>query len=147
MRFSRELIADCLEEAKPLLEDHYEEIAHFKSIPLDPDYDQYLELEKMGIVRCFVARNNEGAMIGYATFFVRRNIHYKSSLQSVQDIIYINPSYRGQGGKFLLWCDEQLKAEGVQVNYHHIKSAHNWGKMAERMGYELIDLIYGKRFY
>lgn len=144
MRFSRESIETFIDEIKPLLESHYDEIAHFKSIPLDPDYDQYLELEKMGIVRCFIARNNDGDMIGYAIYFVRRNIHYKSSLQSVQDVLYMNPAYRGRGGLFIMWCDEQLKAEGVEVNYHHIKAEHNFGPMLEKMGYRLIDLIYGR---
>jgi hypothetical protein len=49
------------------------------------------------------------------------------------------------GGRFIKWCDEQLRAEGVAVVYHHIKAAHNFGPMLERFGYELVDLIYSRR--
>lgn len=145
MRFSQESIEANLEESKPLLQNHYSEIAHFQDIPLDPDYDQYIALEKMGIVRCYVARNNDGAMVGYAVYFVRNNLHYKSSLQSVQDVLYIDPAYRGRGGAFIIWCDEQLKAEGVQVNYHHVKVSHDFSPMLEKMGYVFVDKILGRR--
>jgi len=95
MVFARETIESCIEEAKPLLEAHYAEIAHYHDIPLDPDYDQYLQLEKMGIVRCYVARNSEGKMVGYAVYIVRNNLHYKTSLQAVQDIIFVKKECRG----------------------------------------------------
>lgn len=144
MKFNLEKVRDIIEEIEPLLHKHYEEIAHFKTIPLDPDYDQYLQLEELGVIRLFTARTDDGLLVGYAVFFVRANLHYKSSLQAAQDIIFIDPAHRGTGAKFILWCDEQLKAEGVQAVYHHVKKAHNFGPMLERFGYELVDLIYGR---
>lgn len=144
MRFYEELISNCLQEAKPLLASHYAEIAHFKQIPLDPDYDQYLELEKIGMTRCFVARNKNGDMIGYAVYFCRHNLHYKSSLQAVQDILYMSPEYRGRGALFIMWCDERLKSEGVQVVYHHVKVAHDFSPMLEKIGYVFVDKIMGR---
>jgi hypothetical protein len=39
----------------------------------------------------------------------------------------------------------RLALEGIQVVYHHVKAAHNFGKMLERMDYKLVDLIYAKR--
>ena len=145
MKFGRETLSTCLEEAKPLLIEHWKEIAQYDDIPLDPDYERYYTLENNGLLRVFTARSEEGSIIGYAVFFVNTNAHYKQSLQAMQDIIFIHPNHRGTGGRFILWCDEQLKAEGVQVVFHHIKAAHNFGPMLERFGYELIDLIYGKR--
>jgi len=144
MQYQRETVRDTYEEAKPLLVEHYLEIAHYQDIPLEPDYASYASLEDAGITRVYTARN-EGELIGYAVFFVRKNIHYSSSLQAIQDIIYIHPKYRGQGGRFIVWCDAQLKAEGVQVVYHHVKASHNWGPLLERIGYQLIDHIYGRR--
>lgn len=85
-------------------------------------------------------------LVGYALFFVRSNPHYKSSVQAVQDVIYLAPGVRGGTGyKFIAWCDAQLAAEGVQAVYQHVKAAHDFGRLLERQGYELVDFIYAKR--
>ena len=144
MIFQREYLKDCLDEARPLLFEHWKEISHYPDIPLDPDEERYYNFEKGGVLRVYTARD-EGKIFGYAVFIVNTNAHYKTSLQAMQDIIFIHPERRGMGGRFILWCDEQLKAEGVQIVFHHIKAKHNFGAMLERFGYELIDLIYGKR--
>ncbi len=130
---------------KPLLEKHYKEIAHYSDIELDPDYDAYVKMESMGAVRVFTARDDAGILVGYAIFFVRYNIHYKKSLQAHQDILFVDPARRGIGAKLIQWSDEQLRAEGVQAVYHHVKSAHNFGPLLERIGYQLVDLIYARR--
>lgn len=146
MRYQREPVThDLIEEMFPLLRLHYEEIAKFKDIPLEPDQESYIALDKAGIVRAFTARDEANTLQGYAVFFVKHNLHYKSSLQAVQDVLYVNPTSRGFGAKFILWCDKELQREGVQAVYHHVKSEHNFGPLLERMGYELVDLIYTRR--
>jgi hypothetical protein len=134
VRFQRESAVDVLKQIEPLLKMHWEEIAHFKDIALEPDLDRYL-----------TARNESKELVGYAIFFILRNPHYRSSLQATQDVLFIRPDSRGFGAKFILWCDHQLKQEKVQVVYHHVKKAHNFGPMLERMGYELVDYIYARR--
>lgn len=153
--FQRESLTPALwHEAMPLLVAHYQEIAAYQDIPLEPDVSVYAASEAAGIIRCYTARNpcviegcNEpGALVGYALFFVRPNPHYKSSVQAVQDVIYLAPSVRGGTGyRFIAWCDAQLKEEGVQAVYHHVKAAHDFGRLLERQGYDLVDLIYAKR--
>ena len=145
INFKREVAQDCFQEAMPLLMAHWEEIAHYKDIPLDPDFEQYAKCEQSGMLRCYTARIDENALVGYAVFFVRSNPHYKTSIQASQDILFISKNHRGMGGRFIKWCDEELRSEGVAVVYHHIKAAHNFGPMLERFGYELVDLIYSRR--
>lgn len=146
MRFQQESVASVWSEALPLFKAHYEDIAHYQDIPLVPDFEQYLKLDELGFIKVFTARDDStNELIGYACYFVRPNLHYKTSLQASQDVIYIKRGRRGLGYRFIHWCDEQLKLLGVQVVYHHVKLKHNFGPMLERQGYELIDLIYGKR--
>lgn len=144
MTFQEEKLKNCLDEAKPLLYAHYKEIAHYQDIEFNPDYEMYLKMDEAGIIKSYSVREN-GVMIGYAVFFIKRNLHYKKSIQAQQDIVFIKSDKRGCGLFFIKWCDEQLKREGIQVVYHHIKAAHNFGKALERIGYELQDLIYSKR--
>lgn len=147
MRFSQEILShDLIVEMIPLLYKHYKEIAHYQDIELDPDYEQYLKIQELGMIRVFTARDEiNSSLIGYSVFFVRHNLHYKNSKQAVQDILFLHPERRGVGGKLIDFADSMLTADGVQVVYHHVKKEHNFGKLLERKGYELIDLIYGKR--
>lgn len=145
LKYQCEPALACIDEAYPLLYAHWEEIAHFKDISLEPDLDAYEKLHKAGVLRTFTARNEFDKLVGYAVFVVRANPHYRSSVQAVQDILYVDKQYRGKGLEFIKWCDEQLKAEGVQAVYQHVKQAHNFGPALERIGYELVDLIYARR--
>lgn len=133
-------------ELTPLLRDHYAEVAHYQDIPLKVDWKGYFLAHNAGALRMFTVRDGEGELVGYAVFFVKANLHYADSLQALQDVIFLDRPARGHtGAKFVKWCDDRLRAEGVQVVYHHVKAAHDWGKMLERQGYELVDTIWGKR--
>lgn len=151
MLFEREVISlDFLtKQLWPLLELHYKEIAAFQDIPLKPDFEKYLTMEKTGSLRCFVARDEESemAIIGYAVFFVNQNLHYSTSKQAIQDVLYLEKSKRGIGvGKiFVDWCDGELRKEGVQAVYHHVKTKFNFGPMLESLGYQHLENIYGRR--
>lgn len=145
MKFQRERVHDLIEELLPLLKKHWEEIARFKDIPLAPEFERYMVCEDKGGLRVYTARTDEGLLIGYAAFMIHNNVHYRNSLQALQDVIYIDKERRGFGHMFIAWCDEQLKAEKVQVVSHHVKAKHNWGPMLEKQGYELVDLVFQKR--
>jgi hypothetical protein len=146
MQFQRERFLDVVKEAAPLLVRHWKEIAHYQDIVLDPDVSAYHYLEKCGGLRVFTARD-EGKLAGYVVFFVRHNMHYKESLQAVQDVLFLDEPYRKgfTGIKLIKYADESLADDGVQVVYHHVKAAHDFGPILERMGYRLVDLIYARR--
>lgn len=140
----REAPADVLEEIKPLLQAHWREIAHYQDIPLQPDYDWYLTCPAL---RCFTSRNQGGRITGYVVFGVAANKHYMTSVQAVQDILFVDPRDRGGVGRQLIRSsDAALKAEGVQVVYHHQKLAHPaLGELLRGEGYEPVEVIWAKR--
>lgn len=145
MNYSQESYASIIGEIKPLLEEHYQEIATYKDIPLEPDWDMYQKLEEMSILNIFSARLEDNTLVGYAIYLVRPHIHYKSCVIAQQDILFITKEHRGQGMIFIMWCDEQLRKMGVNMTIQHMKASHNFGKMLERIGYDLMDLIYTRR--
>lgn len=147
MKFARERAHDVWKDMQPLFEKHWHEIAYYRDIPLEPDYELYMKMEELGTLRVFVARDDDQKIIGYAVFFIKHNLHYKSSLQALQDIIFIDPDRRGMfGGRFILWCERELKNEGVHIVFQHIKvSTPKTIQLFERLGYEKIDMILGKR--
>lgn len=146
LTFQRERPHELLDEARPLFEAHYHEIAHYPDIALDINEAAYLHLEESNLLRCYTARYN-GELVGYCVFLVRLNLRYSSSLQATQDILYVDKTKRGVlfGKRLLDYCEARLKAEGVQVVYQHAKVTSTVGTFFERCGYTLIDGIYGKR--
>lgn len=145
--FSKEKFKHVMYEMKPLLQKHYQEIAHFHDIALDPDFDLYCKIEELGNLQVFCVRDVCTDLVGYAIYFTKHNLHYKASFQAAQDVIFLEDQYRktGIGSDFVDYCDGQLKELGCQLTAHHIKTKHNWGQMLEKKGYELVDLIYVKR--
>lgn len=144
--FQKERVTDCFEEAFPLLLAHWAEVAHFKDIPLKPDWTLYAEVEAKGALRTYTIRES-GKLVGYAVFFVRTNAHYADSVQAVQDIVYLDPDMRAPttGIRFLAWCDEQLQAEGIEAVYHHVKRSRDFGPILRYLGYENIETVWVKR--
>lgn len=144
--FARENLGAVWDEVQPLLQAHWREIAHYQDIPLDVDVQTYAQIEAAGVLRIFTVRV-DGRLAGYNCFMVKAHPHYRCSLQANQDVLFLAPDFRGAGVgiRFIDWCDGELAAEGVQVVYQHVKAAHNFGPLLERLGYELMDLIYARR--
>ena len=142
--FKEEKLKDIWEEMLPIFHTHYKEIAYYQDIPLNPDRESYFKIEELGNIKTFTAREN-GELIGYSMYFIKHNLHYKDSLQALQDIIYIKKEKRGFGKTFIKWCDNRLREFGVQVVCHHVKVAHDWSKILENMGYEKQDILLTKR--
>lgn len=148
VEFAREQAGPIFDEIKPLLRAHFEEIAYYRDIPLNPDYGRYFEAEHHGWLRIYTART-AGCLIGYAIYFVRPSLHYRDSLQAHQDILYLAPEHRkgGSGMRLIRFADRALADESVQVVIQHVKARAdlNFGPLLERMGYELMDQLYTRR--
>lgn len=143
--FHVEHAADVMAEIKPLLDKHWCEIAHFKDVPLDPDYDAYLLAERRGVLRIFTARTDR--LIGYAVFFIG-NLHYKTSRIATQDILFLLPEFRGfTGYRLIRFCDEELTKEGIDVIYHHVKLKHDFSPLLIHQGYVAVDTIYARHHH
>jgi GNAT superfamily N-acetyltransferase len=137
-------MAAVLEEIRPLIIKHYEEIAWKQDkIALNPDFDRYRDIEEKGGLRIYTARE-DGALVGYAIFFVMQHLHYKDKVMAVNDLFFVEHSKRGArvGQKLLKeYAQTELYKEGVQWISLHIKLNHDWSKLAEMWGYEKVEVI------
>ena len=147
LTMGQETLAECLnDDTKALLLLHWSEIAPHQDLPLDPDYDAYARLEQAGCLRCYVLRE-QGIAVGYAVFLVMRNMKYQTSIHATADLLFLLPRMRKQlyGARFLSWCDDQLRAEGVVIVRHCVERTYEYGPVLERLGYEQEQVIYAKR--
>lgn len=148
-QYASEELTDALwDELQPLLQKHYHEIAHYSDIPLEPDRESYARLVGLGMFRVYTARVG-GALVGYLAVIVSRSMHYKSALYANQDVLYVDPRYRGSrvGVRLIQYAHRALAADGVTVFFQHVKHREdlNIGPLLKRLGYEPIDDIWGIR--
>lgn len=144
MNFAHEPYSDALiEEMRPLWKRHFEEIAAFQNISLDPDLSIYQRTATAGVLRIYTARMF-GSLCGYQVFFISPHPHSKQSIQAVQDILFLDLDLRVglTGYRFIKWCVQELKREGVQVIHQHISAKKDFGHLFKRLGFHLEDLVY-----
>ena len=148
---ARETVDQVVGEIGPLLVEHWREIAQYPDIPLHVGFDEYRCAEAQGRLFIFTVRRDfptqAGVLIGYAVYQVDRPLHYRTSLQARQDVLFVLKEHRrGRlGYRLIEFADEALRREGVQVVYQHMKVAHDFGPLLQRLGYELAEHIYSRR--
>jgi hypothetical protein len=146
MTFREETVAGSIKEGMLLAQKHWEEVTAYKDFPLDPDWDLYIKLNEEGLCKCFIARDDQSKMVGYAVFFLRYSPHSRTVLCASADVLYVDPASRGGTGMlFILFCEKELKAAGVQAIVQHVSIKHNFGRALERHGYHLHEYIYSKK--
>lgn len=136
-----EKFEDVIDEIKSLLDEHWAEIArHRDKIKLDPDYEKYQAMADAGVLHVITLRV-EGVLAGYFVTMVMPNLHYKQTIMSYCDILFIRKEHRGKwlGIKMFLYAERVMKDLGVEVIHIGMKLAQDFGPMLERIGYTEID--------
>lgn len=146
IEYKEEKLHECLEEMKPLLLKHYEEVAMYQDkIDFNPDYDRYFQLEELGMIHIVTVRD-EGKLIGYFLSLINYNLHYSDHLYAVNDILYVDESYRneGVGQELFSKAEEFLLDKGVSVISIHMKTEKPFDSLCENLDYDYCERLYTK---
>jgi hypothetical protein len=141
-----EKLENSLSELKVLLPYHYREIAlNQDSVPLDPQYEFYLERERLGGL-LFVTLRDAGEIVGYYIGFIAPGLHYKTCLTCTTDIFYVrNDKRNGTAGiKLFRFVEKELKRRGVRRWFTGSKTAHDASKLFEYLKFDLVEVHYSK---
>lgn len=141
-----EPFAPFLEEVKPMLPLHYEELALNKdAVPLDPQYDEYLRRDAKGMVMTIALRDS-GELVGYFVGFIAPGLHYQTCLTLHLDIFWIRPDHRGKMGGVKLFKAVEVEAtrRGVQRMFVGSKVHMDASWLFERLGYSEVERTYSK---
>ena len=144
MNYKVESFADVIDEIKPLLTAHWLEIARHKDvIALNPDYEKYRLLDEGGMLHVVTVRK-EDKLVGYFVTFVAPHLHYKDHIMATNDILYVDPDYRGGTTAFKMfkYAEKTLKDRGVEKIIINMKIAHEFGSLLDHMGYREIEKVY-----
>lgn len=144
--YQQESLATCKEDAKELLQQHWQEIALNKDhIKLNPDWEAYYDLEEAGALKIFTARDNNN-LIGYFVVLCRKHLHYVDHVFAFNDILYLQADYRKglTGAKLMKFAEKCLKDDGVSVVIVNTKRHKPFDSLLEWLGYNHIENIYSK---
>lgn len=144
--YQQEFLSQVQDEAKYLIELHWEEIALNKdSIKLNPDWEAYASLEVMGKLKIFTARD-KGKLVGYFVVIVSNHIHYMDHLFAANDIIYLHEDYRKgfSGMRLIKFAEKALKEDGVSVLTINTKVHQPFDPVLKWLGFNLIERVYSK---
>lgn len=136
------------EEIKALTPLHWEELARNKDdVPLDVDWTFYETLDRVGALAVYTVRD-EGYLVGYAGYIVRKHPRYRTTMWAVSDVFWVHPDQRdGKVGNALFaFIEESLRAKGVAVMHTTHKIDHPApGLLLRRRGHVMIEAGYSKR--
>lgn len=133
-----------LEEVKPLLERHWEELALNKDkVPLSPQYDVYIQRDALGQILLVTLRES-GQLAGYFVGFVAPGLHYSTCLTLIMDIFWLAPEHRGKMGGLKLFraVEREAKRRGVQRMFVGSKVHKDASKLFEAMRYDKCEVYY-----
>lgn len=136
-----ESFREGLEELKPLLPHHWEELALNKDkVPLDPVYEDYFAREDRGGLLYMTVRD-AGKLVGYYIGMIAPGLHYRTCLTLTMDIFYIWPESRGSGAGWQLFkaVEKEAKRRGVQRMFAGTKLHKDISFLFEKLGYTEVE--------
>ena len=145
--FQRERFSKHLEEELlPLALEHNLEIGGVVSdVVVKVPRQMYEQLDANDLLRIYTIREN-GQLKGYNIFAVILHPEY-NSLTAQHDAMFMHPSARHgfNAMRFLRWCDEQLKQDGVLFVTQNVTVEKDYSPILKRLGYKPSETIYIKR--
>jgi GNAT superfamily N-acetyltransferase len=147
MDYQQEFFSSCYDEAKSLLQMHWDEVALNKDvIKLNPDVEQYEDAEASGCLKIFTARD-QGRLVGYFALTVQRSLHYQDHLFAHNDVIFLHPDYRKgfTAAKLIKFAVDCMAEDGVSVVTINTKTHKPFDVLLQRLGFKHIESVYAKR--
>lgn len=141
-----EPLSQVLEEIKPLLPRHWEELALNKdNVPLDPDWERYASIDALGQLSIVTVRV-QGRLVGYCAMVIQVGLHYRTCLEARMDVFWIAPEYRGRMGGVRLFkaVEAELKRRGVKRLYVGSKLHRDSSRLFQAMGYTPVEQWFSK---
>lgn len=139
--FSHEKMRDILPELHVLHEAHYRETeVHRAGIALNPNYDDFVEIEERGGLLQFTARKKaSGELVGNMRVYLHESMHTKT-LVCTEDTFFVLPDYRGGFMAVRLWqyVERCCIEAGAREIYFDSKTINRADAMARYLNYKPV---------
>lgn len=140
-------ITEYVHKLWPLLEAHRRELAtHPDLMALDPQLDRYINLEKTGHLLSVLLEHQTAGIVGYSVNIVTNNLHYAGLKVCQNDVLYVSPSYRAEGGgrQLIRAVETNARNQGCKMLLLHAKPGTALDALLPKYGYAVQDVIHAK---
>lgn len=150
MAFGIEKFSDMVDEIRPLHEIHYNETeTSYLDEAFNPNYEQYIALERDGRFICFTCRTGL-KMVGYLQYYVYRSSHTQRACQAREDAFFLHPLIRGKkiAPIMLAYAEDALRVLGCHYIGMTSKApvgAPDIGPFLQKRGYKPVAVYYAKK--
>ena len=144
--FQVERFRDFYEELKPLVHEHWLEIAlDHDAVPLDPDWERYIGLDSIDALSTVTARD-EGVLVGYHIAVISSHLHYRGTLHGITDVYFLKKSHRAgtTGLRMIKAADAEMTRLGVVKRITGAKLHLDMGPLFKRLGYRETERVFTK---
>lgn len=148
--YQLESFTQRLAELKPLLDEHWRELAlDQEKVPLDVCWDIYEQRDALdGIL--FVTVREAGRLMGYFIGFIAPGLHYRTCLTLQMDVFWLHPDLRDEDSiaqveaamiseDLFKEVQRQARARGVQRIFVGSKLHKDASQVFERLGYTEVE--------
>ena len=146
-RYSEESFLEVIDDIKPLVKDHSEEVDVYQEVvQFNPDYDTYEAMAEMGIIKFYTARAEDGELVGYSVMMVNQNPHYKDHLYGVNDIFYVHPDHRHTevAPTLLKYTEDKMRELDVSVITMNMKTHQPFESLMDSLEWDKTEIVFTK---
>ena len=93
-----ESLSYFLKDGIAMFKEHRDEVGPLHNLPYDPDINQLVAMERLGILQCTTARTGAGELVGYVFFTITPCPESKTYLLGTQGGFFVKKEYRGSVG-------------------------------------------------
>lgn len=148
MIIREERLSDKLiEELVPLTELSFVESKMLPDQKYKPDWERYLYLDEIEILRSFMARNDKHELVGYISFVLDHEIHTHDYVQAMHDSFFILKQHRAKGLalKMLNYAIDKFKTESIHRVTMSVLPQVDYSRLLLGIGFEQSEVFYTKR--
>lgn len=146
-----ELFSASARDIARMMLDQNQEVGHHQdATPFDPDYQQYLNLELVGILRTLVVRRR-GRVVGFALCTLGPHMDHITTRWGLIMKLHLDPAERRgmRGQRMMRMCEKMFRAEGVKIITGAERPRRNSrGRTTASLfifnGYDPIETVYVK---
>lgn len=152
LTFQWERFRPLVKEFPPLFDQHWRELALDQdTIPLDPNYELYLNADFAGVLQVLTARFGP-LLVGYVFTFAGPALHYRSTVMADVDMYWLDPAFRSgwTGVKMFIETIRRMRELRVRKMFIsekiHFQNVNDLrvGVLLKRLGFMPIETKYAK---
>lgn len=135
-----------VEAREDLTTANWDSVMPYKDLlPLDPDWERYEALEKMGWLLVLGAFTEDNEMVGYSVGTVSRHMHCREVLYYHNESLFVLPGHGRAGRDLVEQTEVEVAKRGARFVCWHAKKGSPLDHLLNGRGYRAEEVLYTRK--